>query len=361
MATIIQRGDKWQAKIRKQGHPIQSKTFLRQSDAEAWARKTESEMERGIWRDTTDAEKTTLAAALAKYEDEVTPKKKGSTVEKYRIATWKKDKLAKRSLASIRAADLATWRDQRLNDGYAPATVRLELTLISSLYEHAKKDWGFHVENPVRLVKMPTVRNARERRLAPIEERYLLAALDDSGAGDRKNDRMGAVVRVAIETAARQGELCKLDWRDVDLKKGKKTAKLRDTKNTEDRTIPLSPVAASILESLKAGVSRISGLVFSMTESALKQSFRRAVVRARKAYEADCKARKKRPDDDVLVDLHFHDLRHEATSRLAEIFPIHKLAKITGHKDTRMLLRYYHPRAEDMAAEMAEWQAGRDR
>ncbi|WP_239005636.1 tyrosine-type recombinase/integrase, partial [Salmonella enterica] len=48
----------------------------------------------------------------------------------------------------------------------------------------------------------------------------------------------------------------------------------------------------------------------------------------------------------------FHDLRHEATSRLAEIFPMHELTKITGHKDPRMLMRYYHPKAEDLALKL---------
>lgn len=351
MATIRdQKNGRHQAIVRRKGWPAQSQTFARQSDAEAWARKVESEMERGLWRDSTEAERTTLKDALDRYAREVTPNKKGATVEKYRIARWQDDKLAKRSLASIRGADLATWRDQRLKEGYAPATVRLELALISALYEHARKDWGIHVENPARSIKMPVVRNARERRLSPIEERYLLAALDDSGCGDRKNDRMGAVVRVALETAARQGELCRLDWRDVDLKNG--TAKLRDTKNGDDRSIPLSSTARAVLKGLQGSVSHISGKVFGMTESALKQSYRRAVARARKAYERDCKKANQAPDKDVLTDLTFHDLRHEATSRLAERFDMHDLAKVTGHKDTRMLLRYYHPRAEDLAKKL---------
>jgi integrase len=53
-----------------------------------------------------------------------------------------------------------------------------------------------------------------------------------------------------------------------------------------------------------------------------------------------------------LVDLNFHDLRHEATSRLAEKLPMHELMKMTGHKDPKMLARYYHPRAEDTAKKL---------
>jgi integrase len=57
-------------------------------------------------------------------------------------------------------------------------------------------------------------------------------------------------------------------------------------------------------------------------------------------------------DDPLLVDLHFHDLRHEATTRLAEKLQIHELMKVIGHKGTKMLARYYHPRAEDLAKKL---------
>ncbi|WP_412531023.1 tyrosine-type recombinase/integrase [Escherichia coli] len=78
------------------------------------------------------------------------------------------------------------------------------------------------------------------------------------------------------------------------------------------------------------------------------RAFDRAVKRARERYEKTnslC-------DESFLKDLRFHDLRHEATSRLAEIFPMHELTKITGHKDPRMLMRYYHPKAEDLALKL---------
>ncbi|MCO1344512.1 IS481 family transposase [Burkholderia multivorans] len=66
-------------------------------------------------------------------------------------------------------------------------------------------------------------------------------------------------------------------------------------------------------------------------------------------YEQECRDAGRTPDAKYLIDLRFHDLRHEATSRLASIFPMHELAKITGHRDPRMLMRYYHPSAEDLA------------
>ncbi|EAC1561255.1 site-specific integrase, partial [Escherichia coli] len=88
--------------------------------------------------------------------------------------------------------------------------------------------------------------------------------------------------------------------------------------------------------------------VFDMRADAITRAFDRAVKRARERYEKTnslC-------DESFLKDLRFHDLRHEATSRLAEIFPMHELTKITGHKDPRMLMRYYHPKAEDLALKL---------
>ena len=54
-------------------------------------------------------------------------------------------------------------------------------------------------------------------------------------------------------------------------------------------------------------------------------------------------------NDKTLVDFHFHDLRHVATTRLADQLQMHALMKVTGHKSSKMVARYYHPKAEDLA------------
>ena len=145
------------------------------------------------------------------------------------------------------------------------------------------------------------------------------------------------VVLFALETAMRRGELLSLTWKDVDLKK--RVAYLEITKNGTARAVPLSSRAVAVLESLKEekdGVQALSvGKVFKTTDAALKKAFERACERA------------------GINDFHFHDLRHEATSRLAEKLPnLIELAAVTGHKDLRMLKRYYHPRAEDLARKL---------
>ncbi len=328
MASFRQRkSGYWQAIIRRENHPQQSKTFALRVDAERWARDIENKMDRGVFVSTVEAESTTLANALERYEREVSRQKKGYEQERYRIRAWAVLDLAKKSLAGLRGADFAKYRDDRLTL-VSPATVRLELALISHVFAIANKEWGIPVANPVANIRLPRVANARERRLEPAEETALLKELE-APAGDRSNIWIRPVIVLALETAMRQGELLSLRWENVDLRR--RTARLPDTKNGTARDVPLSNRAVAVLEALPRS---IDGRVFATTESALKQSWVRAVKRAE------------------IEGLHFHDLRHEATSRLAEKLALHELMKVTGHKDTRMLARYYHPRAEDLAKKL---------
>lgn len=356
MATFQQReGGRWQAKVRRHGYPDQSRTFAKKSDAESWARKIESELERGVWRDTVEAERTTLAEALERYGREVTPRKKGAVQEAYRVRALGRLPLARRTLARIRGADIAEFRDAELAR-LAPSSVVKQLALLSHLFEVARKEWGVEVDNPVRKISKPKFDNSRARRLEDAEARYLLAAVDDPGhsvkarSGDRRNEWTPLIVRWALETAMRQGEILALEWRHVDLVK--RTAHLPETKNGTARTVPLSTAAVALIRPADSVQRLRSGKVFPTTASALKQSFSRAVARARRDYEKDCASRGENPAAGFLEDLHFHDLRHEATSRLADRLQMHELMRVTGHKDTRMLARYYHPRAEDLAKKL---------
>lgn len=339
MATITKRGDGWQAKIRRHGYPPASQTFARRADAETWARLQEAEMDRGVWRDRSSADSTTLYALLDRYGKDVVPGKKGVDVELLRLRTLMRDDLARFKLSALSPLALAEWRDRRLASGCAGATVRRELDVLSALFNWARRELMIAVENPVAGIRRPPPSRSRDRRLEGDEEARLMAALED-GPGSRadgKAYRQGTrnpwvlpVVQLAIETGMRRGELLALEWKNVDLQK--RTAYLPDTKNGESRTVPLSSCAVAILGGLPRS---IDGRVFPLTANALKLAFERAVRRA------------------GLEDFRFHDLRHEATSRLAERLPnLIELAAVTGHKDLRMLKRYYHPRAEDLALKL---------
>ncbi|WP_026177596.1 integrase [Thiobacillus denitrificans] len=364
MATIRKRGQyQWEAQIRRRGYPAQSKTFNTKAEAEAWAKMNESEMSRGIWVSRGEAEATTLHEALIRYETEIVPAKKGAAQEESVLRIIKAMELAKRPLAGIRGADVAKLRDEWLKD-YKPATVLRRLAVLSHVFNIARKEWGMEsLSNPVELVRKPQPNNARTRRITLDEPNAVISPETDSdrNAGNHELERIAAasgsgvlpsIVWLAVETAMRRGEIVALRWEHIDLKR--RVAHLPLTKNGSSRDIPLSSRAVAVLEAMqKTDDDAKDGRVFKIRSDAVTRAFERAVARARKGYLDECNAAQKRPDAKYLTDLRFHDLRHEATSRLAEIFPMHELTKITGHKDPRMLMRYYHPRAEDLAKRLA--------
>lgn len=358
MATFEQRESGWwQAKIRRGGFK-QSRTFEKKTDAEKWARDIENQIDRGIFVPREEAEKTSLADALDRYLREVTPNKKGAYQEAYLVKAWLKDPLASRMLAALRSSDFAAWRDVHLAEGLSQQTVRHKLNLISGVFTTAAQEWGIPVANPIANIRKPAVAKARDRRLMGDEEKLLLEAIASAGAKDKEgNDRSNPwiqpVVRFALETGMRQGEILGLEWRHVDLKRC--TAHLPETKNGTARTVPLSSTALAILEDIPRPIK--GGKVFPTSESAFKQAWQKAVRRARKAYEKDRLAagisEKAIQEDPLLQDLHFHDLRHEATSRLFEKgLDVMEVASITGHKTLQMLKRYTHLKAENLARKL---------
>ncbi|CAR50491.1 site-specific integrase [Burkholderia cenocepacia] len=371
MATITKRGPyQWRAQVRRHGYPAQSKTFNTKVEAEAWANMIESEMSRGVWISRSEAEATTLFEALKRYEKEVSSMKKGTAQELSVLKACTLVDLAKRPLAAIRSADLAKLRDEWLKD-YKPATVLRRLAVLSHVFNIARKEWGMeNLSNPVELVRKPQPNNARTRRITDAEPIVDALAQGESDRRARQGELeclvaasestfLPSIVWLAVETAMRRGEIVNLRWEHVDLKR--RVAHLPVTKNGSARDVPLSPRAVAVLQALKdardgtgskttgATDDADVGRVFEIRGDAVTRAFERAVVRARTNYLDACREAGQRPDRTFLTDLRFHDLRHEATSRLASIFPMHELTKITGHKDPRMLMRYYHPRAEDLA------------
>ena len=346
MATFTKRGQyQWQAKVRRDGHKQLSKTFNTRTEAEAWARQVENEMDRGIFVSRAEAESTTLAYALERYGREVTPQKKGALQEHTRIARWKRSDLGARFLATIRGKDLAAFRDERRAAGKAENTIRLDLALISHLFETARKDWGMEsLINPAKNIKLPSGSKQRDRRLQGEEQIFLLEALKNSSQPITRN-----IVELAIETGMRQGEILGLDWDYIDFKK--RTIFLADTKNGESRTVPLSSKAITVLNSIARPID--GGRLFSLSQDRLIRTFQRACVMGKVKYEEHCLAHDMTPAPDFLENLRFHDLRHEATTRFFELgLDIMEVASISGHKSLSMLKRYTHLRAEDLAKKL---------
>lgn len=324
MATIRKKGNfQWHVQVRKKGYPTQTRTFTYKEDAERWAKETEVAIERGLFFDRTKAEKTTVSELIERYKRDVMPDLGGKHIKPALNAL--EPVFGAYALSSVTSEMVSRYRDDRLKN-VTESTVKKELNLLSKIIDLAGQEWGIPVAiNPCATVKRPVEPKGRERRLEGNEEELLLRECRQS------SQELEAIATLAIETAARLGELLKLEWRHINL--DKKTAQLLDTKNGEDRAIPLSSRAAATLSELKSLPQHISGRVFYRW--AASDSFNKVWVRT--CARAD------------IEDLRFHDLRHEACSRLADKFHMHELMKITGHKSASMLARYYHPRAEDLA------------
>ena len=133
MATISPRFDDqnvrigWQVRIRKRGYPQQVKTFRTKSEAEAWAKVTESEMVRGVFQDRREAESTTLSEALDRYAREVSNTKKGAVQELSVFAKLRESPLAPLHLGAIQGKHIASYRDSLIAEGYKPATTKRRL------------------------------------------------------------------------------------------------------------------------------------------------------------------------------------------------------------------------------------------
>jgi integrase len=341
---ITYRGPaQYRARKLVKGHRI-TKTFTSVRFAHRWLTEIEVDAERGLFIDRTDAERHTLGQIIDRYRDEILgddSEKRGAEKEKGHLKVVLDDIVCRVRMSSLSSADLAKFRDRMKELDYAPATIVRRLNLIQTIIEHARREWRIHVpENPAQMVKRPAgADRKRDRVFAPAmngdfkasaqksEEERLLEACD----GDA-NPWLGPIVRFAIQTAMRQGEIVGLRWPDVDLKRQVATVRGATgtvTKHGDIRVVPLLPEALKLLKRIERADDEIH--VFPIDQNVLKMRYRRAVIRA------------------GLEDLTFHDLRHIATTRLAKLYPNPlDLKRVTGHKDLKSLDRYYHATAEDL-------------
>jgi integrase len=324
MATIRQIRGKWQTIVRRKGYPNQSKTFDLRKDAERWGRHQERLIDAGEWVNRTEAQQTTLWELLDRYGKEISATKRGSRAELNRLEMFKRSILAKLSVAAITGQRVAEWRDLRLKE-VSSGTVLRELQLLGHVFAVAIREWGIALHgNPVSLISKPAPGKARDRTLSDAERSALIAACDKC-----QNPWVKPVVVFALETGARRGEILSLRWVDVDLQYC--TAKV-DGK-TGPRAIPLSTACTALLKVIPRSVD---GRVFPVTVEALKQAYERAVVRA------------------GISNFTFHDLRHDALTRLGRLgLNVLELRAISGHATANMLQRYVSIKAEDLAVKLS--------
>ncbi|MBU3595088.1 site-specific integrase [Polynucleobacter sp. 86C-FISCH] len=270
---------------------------------------------------------STLALALAHYKQKVSILKKGYEQERYRLKKISDSFLGNKKVSTVTSVDIATYRDQRLQainertmKPISAATVRLELSLLSNFFDIAKIEWGLCNSNPVVKVRKPKAPPGRDRRLTTREDRQILRY-----CFGHTNKEFYSIVVIALETAMRQGEILGLHWENINLRS--RIAHLPETKNGSKRDVPLSIKARDAL--IRLG-PKPKGKVFTYTSNGLKSTWRFMIQKLK-----------------IVDPPHFHDLRHEAVSRLFELgtFDIMEVAAISGHKSLSMLKRYTHLKA----------------
>lgn len=348
MASIVERNGRFLVRVRRHGFSTVTKTFTRKADGLAWAKRVEVDMEAGRWMER-QVEQPTLREAVQEYRRVVAPRLKGAATYKYRFDEFEALPFAIKRIDEVRASDFALWRDKQLTS-VKPGTIIRKLAMLSSIFNWAQRERGWLVVNPVSSVSKPRSNDGRARTLTDSEVEWLLKAASTS-----KATWLRPALVVLMRSAMRRSELCSLRRQDVDFDAA--TAHLVDTKNGESRDVPLCPESQIALRALgEAALLRGEDRLIPLgPPESLSIRFKVTVKRAQALYLSNCKQDSLEPVDGFLEDLRLHDLRHHAVTSWARsgALSVAELMSISGHKTTRMLVRYTHLRAAEVASKLA--------
>ncbi|SDV49256.1 tyrosine-type recombinase/integrase [Chitinasiproducens palmae] len=329
MATYIKRAGAWRAQVRKRGVQA-SQSFKSKAEAVAWATKFEAEILAGT---RTPGNDRTVADALKEYGKRVSPTKRTERSELFRIAAFIREfpDLAARPLSEVNASHFGDWRDRRLEQ-VGSATVLREINLFSHVFTTARDEWKWIQQSPFAGMRRPAEPQPRQRKLTEDEITAVTRALgyEPDYPPVTSSSRAAAMMLFALETAMRAGEIVGMRWEQVHVEK--RFVHLPRTKNGSARDVPLSPGALAILRQMEGMRDELDGSVFGITSANLDVLFRKGRLAA------------------GVAGFTFHDTRRTALTRMARIFNVMELAKISGHLDLRLLQSvYYAPDATDLA------------
>ncbi|QKE37567.1 integrase [Ferrovum myxofaciens] len=337
MATFTKRGTSWRAQIVKKiaGETVRlSQSFNSKAQAVAWATETEAGLLGQKIAGLTgrpDRRKSALPntkEVVGRYLAGVSVGNRGGRWEVIRLNKIMKEHpwLAEKEVALVTPEDIGRFRDERLLH-VSNASVLRELGLLGAVFQNALTEWRLVGSNPVRGIRKPPPSPHRETRIPPADEVVFMKAfkMDPLVRPTTYRQQVGLIFALALETAMRSGEVVGLTWDRVNLEK--RYLSLEYTKNGSHRDVPLSARAVMLLELAKG----LDGeRVFTVSDQVRDVLFRRY-----------------RPEN--LSYIHFHDTRHEAVFRLSKKLQVMDLARMTGHRDTKMLMAYYNPTASEIA------------
>lgn len=324
----------WLAQVRhkaKDGRPAVNKSavFDRKTDAQAWATKVEAEyqaMRAGV------SPRIPFGDVLRRYLDEVTATKRGAKTEGNLIGRILRTPLADVLLPDLSEVQFEEWaRVRRLQ--ISEDSVRREWNTLSHVLTVAVRRWRLLPENFMLRLEKPAASPSRTRRVPDedVAQICFAAGYTLECVPDMQVQRVAAAFCFALETAMRVGEITAMRRDEVFLEK--RFVHLPQTKNGYPRDVPLSRRAAEILRQVMA--AHTDDRVFALSRGSADAQFRKLKAMA------------------LIDDLHFHDSRREALTRLAKVYSPMELAKISGHRDLRILLNtYYAPSAAELAEKM---------
>lgn len=324
MATVRKRGDRWRVEVYRDGKR-KSKTCSTKTEAILWGAEEEKKLEliaNGMQPE------TLFSDVIKRYLNEVTPTKRGEKHEFNRLTRFLRHPITDKYISDVTRQDLELWIKERL-ETVKGESVRRELSTIGHIFKVAVERWGYIQNSPMVGLQQPQASKPRTQRFTQEDVDEIIKISGYNESLKTAKARTGAAMLFAVETAMRAGEICNLTWNNVNLEK--RTAFLPITKNGSSRTVPLTKAAVKILERLRDEIEQ-GDTCFQVKSNILDATFRKLKKAVNREY------------------LHFHDTRREALTRLAKKVDVMTLAKISGHKDIRILQNvYYAPNMEEVA------------
>ena len=319
----------YRVRVRLKGHPVETATFTRKTDAKKWAASTEAAIREGRHFKTSASKRHTLGEMVDRYRDSVLPLKSDSMQrDQWSQLEWWKDQIGDRLLADVTPELVGECRDKLLKEKgsrckkRSPATVVRFLAALSHVFSVAVKEWSWLDDTPMRKVTKPKEPRGRVRFLDDDERGRLLTACQKS-----ENQYLYPIVVLALSTGARKMEILNLEWGDIDLQR--KMAVLHETKNNERRALPLAGRSLELIRALGKTRRIDTKLLFPSVDG-------KKPIDIRQPWEQAIKKAK-------LQNFRFHDLRHSAASYLAMSgASLAEIAAVLGHKTLQMVKRYSH-------------------
>jgi integrase len=335
MAYFEKLAHGWRVAIQRRG-VRKSRTFVTKRAAELWA----LEQERAI----IDGEvqrwpPKTVQDALDRYSEHVTPSKGSARAETLRFRAFCRDfpALAQKEMHAVTPADVAEWRDIMLKR-VSPGTVKRTSNSLRAVWTVAVKEWRWCPSSPWASIKLPADNPPRDRLAGWREIRRILRRCDYVTHHPPVSGLQGVAwaFLVALRTGMRAGEILRLQVGDI----AGSVATVRQHKTQhltgKPRRVPLTPQGARLLRELCAfALARGRTELFSISSASLDAQFRKITGSL------------------LIEDLHFHDARRVGLTHLSKKLDVMELARVSGHRDLRVLFKvYYGVTADDIAAKL---------